>query len=139
MNKLSRSSQILIFALIFMHKTVLGAGDPPIILHIQPIKQTAKVGDNVSWYAMAEGHGTLEYQWAVNGKPIEGATSNLLELESVKSTSQGFYTCTVRSEYGEQTSDRLSLTIRPTAIAKAGTNQNKKHTLSNSQSLGAAR
>jgi Immunoglobulin I-set domain len=139
MKKSSRAALVYIFALIFMHKALLWAGDPPIILHIQPLKQTAKVGDKVSWYAMAEGHGTLEYQWAVNGKPIEGATSNLLELESVKSTSQGFYTCTVRSEYGEQSSDRLSLTIRPTAVANAGTNRTKKNAVTNSPSLGAAR
>lgn len=78
---------------------------PPTIT-TNPVKQTATVGDNVSFTVTATGYGTLSYQWRKDTNPLglggtaSGVNSPLLTLTGVSAADAGSYDVVVSSQIG---------------------------------------
>ena len=68
------------------------------------------LGGDVAFNIVAEGGGTLSYQWRLNGEPItEGGNGPTLEISN--SVSDGIYDCTVSNQCGSMTSQEATLTL----------------------------
>ena len=55
----------------------------------QPTTQQLAIGQSASFFVTATGQGNLTYQWERDGVAIRGATSPLLEVDSVRPTDSG--------------------------------------------------
>lgn len=84
--------------------------NPPTI-SAQPIRQTVRAGDNVSFTVTAIGSSPLSYLWRFNGMAISGATSATLNLNSVGSGNSGGYSVSVSNPYGSITSVNATLAV----------------------------
>ena len=91
---------------------------PPEIV-TQPVGDTVRPGESVSFFVTANGSGALGYQWQKNGENIPGATGFSYSIESVQAEDQGTYVVVVSDEGGLMTSQPAVLTvlIPPTVIA----------------------
>ncbi len=103
-----------------------GCGNPPVIT-LQPVKQSACVGDSVSFSVTATGSG-LTYQWrkgnvnVVNGGNISGATTRILTFKPVTALNSALnYNVIVSGTFPpKDTSVSVSLTVNPLPVANAG-------------------
>ena len=77
----------------------------------QPVSQTVLPGSSVTFLVVAEGSGTLSYQWTKNGQNVSGATTATLALSNVTTNDQGAYRVTVRNDRGSVTSTPAFLTV----------------------------
>jgi hypothetical protein len=68
-------------------------------------------GDPVTFTVVAEGTGTLLYQWAKDGVDIADATDSTLSIESAELTDAGSYTVVVTDDVGSTTSEPATLTV----------------------------
>lgn len=84
---------------------------PTITLH--PVAQTAAAGDEVTFSVIATGTSPLTYQWAKDGVPIAGATSDLHRIPAAATDDAGAYTVTVSNACGAATSNAATLTVTP--------------------------
>ena len=76
----------------------------------QPQSVQICLGGDVAFNIVAEGGGTLSYQWRLNGEPItEGGNGPTLEISN--SVSDGIYDCTVSNQCGSMTSQEATLTL----------------------------
>jgi hypothetical protein len=91
---------------------------PPAIISA-PTSQTVVQGGYVTLSAAATGTRPLSYQWAFNGTPIDGATTNTLSLTNVTPATGGDYTITVSNSAGSTSSPPAAITITPTALTDA--------------------
>lgn len=70
------------------------------------------VGQGANFNLTASGPGTLRYQWKRNGNPINGATTNNLQLEGMTlDNDHDNYTCVVTSDCGSVESDSAILRV----------------------------
>ena len=83
---------------------------PPTIL-VQPVAQTAIVGDTVTFSVSAHSIPSPAYQWLKDGSAIAGATAAILTLNNVQTTDAGLYAVTVSNRLGTVTSDAVALTV----------------------------
>ena len=83
---------------------------------VQPLGQTAFVGDEVSLRAAANVDAT--YQWLLNGVNIPGATSNVLTIASAQLSNAGTYTVTANSPVGSGTSQPAVLNVVARPVLK---------------------
>jgi hypothetical protein len=83
--------------------------DPPTIT-MQPVSGSAYAGDYVTFTVEADdnfsGENSLTYQWKRGETPIEGATSNIVNIQIPLGTSAGSpvgtdYTCVITSAYSD--------------------------------------
>jgi uncharacterized cupredoxin-like copper-binding protein len=78
----------------------------------QPEDQTVAAGETATFTVVAEGNGTLLYQWSKDGVDIDGATSDTLVIENVTAEDHaGVYTVLVTDDDGSVTSDGATLTV----------------------------
>jgi hypothetical protein len=66
---------------------------------------------------MADGSGTLSYQWFRNGLEIEGATSSILERVNVVAADAGIYTVRISNAAGSKWTEPAILTVTTPAEA----------------------
>jgi hypothetical protein len=89
----------------------------------QPQSQTVAPGAPVTFTVVAEGTGTLLYQWAKDGVDIADATASTLSIESAELTDAGSYTVVVTDDVGSTTSEGAVLTVEavePTGSGSRG-------------------
>ncbi len=72
---------------------------------------TVDGGDSVTEWVVAQGSGTLRYQWRLNGTNIPGATAAAHGIPSAQVSDEGSYTCRVWNDYGEAISDARTLVV----------------------------
>ncbi|HIF81916.1 MAG TPA: DUF5011 domain-containing protein, partial [Gammaproteobacteria bacterium] len=69
----------------------------PVNIAVQPLGAILDLGDGVTVWVLATGHGTLSYQWKKDGVAIAGETSNILSLADVTAADSGVYTVTIQN------------------------------------------
>ncbi len=82
-------------------------------IDVQPASQTVTEGRSVSLRVLAEGSGTLSYQWFRDGQPLDGQTASELLFPSIPLTAQGNYTVKITNAHGEVTSAVAELIVNP--------------------------
>jgi hypothetical protein len=96
--------------------SVTAATNPPVIL-TQPIGRSIKTGSNVTVGVVAQGGGTLSYQWhkdgtnLTNGGRISGANSRSLILSNLLESDSGLYAVRVTNLYGSVLSSNAILSV----------------------------
>lgn len=86
---------------------------PPSIA-LAPQSMTATPGTTASMGVVANGSGSLRFQWLRNGQPLAGATESTLVLPQVAATDAGSYAVRITNDFGAVDS--------PAAILTLGTN-----------------
>lgn len=86
------------------------SGAPPVIV-TQPKSARVAVGKSVSFTVVAQGPGTITYQWKKDGLDIPGATQPTLTIDPVQTTDAGNYEVLVKNEFGQVLSDRAKLSV----------------------------
>jgi hypothetical protein len=87
---------------------------PPVISPVivtQPVSQTAKLGDSVTFSVYVTGSGTINYQWSKDGVILSNSNSSTYTVNPVQSTSSGSYKVVASNSSGSATSSGASLTI----------------------------
>ena len=69
----------------------------PVSISVQPLGAILELGDGVTVWVHATGHGTLSYQWKKDGVAIVGETSNTLSLADVTAADSGAYSVTIQN------------------------------------------
>ena len=83
---------------------------PPTIL-AQPQSRTVSAGETVSFSVLAEGSGTLVYQWSKDGVDLTGENAATLTLTDVQEADAGSYQVNVSNDYGNVDSVAVDLGI----------------------------
>ena len=90
----------------------------------QPANQNVATGANLTLSVVANGSGTLTYQWLKNGANIAGATSASYTITGAQGTHAGTYSVVVTNAYGSTTSNGGTLTVNsPPTITTQPTSQ----------------
>jgi subtilisin family serine protease len=115
---------------------------PSILIH--PADNTAASGSPVSFTVVAEGGGSLLYQWFKDGEAIPGATGDTYALTSASLEAAGSYQVEVASPVGNVLSNSATLTVgippriltQPASLTRAeGANATFTVSLSGSEPL----
>jgi len=97
--------------------TILPEPQVPPAISSPPLSRTVNVGANVTFYVAATGTMPLTYQWALNGIPIQGATTTSLVLTNVQLAQAGTITISITNAYGwAQSSALLNVSASPPMI-----------------------
>jgi hypothetical protein len=83
---------------------------PPVITN-QPGSQTVPAGANPAFLIAATGSGILKYQWRFGGTNLATATTSVLGLNNVQSSSAGGYSAIVSNNFGSATSSVALLSV----------------------------
>ncbi|MBI2514185.1 MAG: putative Ig domain-containing protein [Opitutae bacterium] len=86
-------------------------------------RNVAAPGGAASFSVTASGTGALSYRWSHNGRPIVGATSATLAVDSVTPADAGWYVCTITDANGPRRAPAQWLSVAPArtqVIAWAG-------------------
>jgi hypothetical protein len=83
---------------------------PPVII-LQPVDQTAVVGQTAAFTVAAIGSKPFSYQWSFNGTNLVGATNATLTLTNVQLSQAGYYSVDVSNVLGSATSSNATLTV----------------------------
>lgn len=83
----------------------------------QPLSQTVKAGDSVSFTVVATGTAPLIYQWAKGGSNITDAIDATYTIAAASNANEGEYTCTVTNGVGNATSNPAALDVRTDPVA----------------------
>jgi hypothetical protein len=83
----------------------------PATILMQPVSQTVLPGSTVTFTVVAEGSGTLTYQWTKNGQNISGATSSVLTVGNVTTNDNAAYRVVVGNNLTTVTSDPAFLVV----------------------------
>lgn len=94
--------------------TVVTATVAPVFT-AQPLAQTALVGGNVTFSAIASGTPAPAYQWSKDGAPLAGATSPSYTLTSLRLIDAGTFSVAATNSAGTATSAAAPLTVNPPA------------------------
>ena len=97
--------------------TVAAAANVLPSFFLQPVSQTAVVGNNVTFNANAAGTPLPTFQWRKDGVAISGATALSLTLTNVQLGQAGTYSVVATNAAGTATSDSANLTVNPPATA----------------------
>lgn len=79
----------------------------------QPASQAVAYGATVTFTVVANGPGTLSYQWKKSGSSISGATGASFVLSNVQAGDDGDYTVVITNANGSTTSDAATLNVIP--------------------------
>jgi PKD repeat protein len=82
---------------------------PSVVEH--PVDETARIGQSVTFTALAQGSSPLSYRWRRAGQPIPGATTRNYTIDDVASTDAGDYDVVVTNTCGTATSETATLTV----------------------------
>jgi hypothetical protein len=82
-----------------------------------PASQVVYAGNDVTLAVLANGSGTLNYQWFRDGKPIQTATAASLLLSTVTASDSGDYTVKVFNAAGSITTGSATLIVKPISEA----------------------
>ena len=100
--------------------------DPPIILK-HPVDIDAKTGEKAQLTVLATGKQPFDYQWYKNGIQIEGANSNVLNLNNVTKEDEAVYSVRIKNKFGKAISriaklkrEKPGITLRPPTIDASG-------------------
>jgi hypothetical protein len=85
---------------------------PPTIL-TQPTSKDILDGSLLELTVVAEGSGTLSYQWYFNNSPINGATSALFQIAAATSANAGTYKVAVSNTAGSIESATATIRVLP--------------------------
>ena len=85
----------------------------------QPTSLTVTAGESASFSVAVSGVPAPTYQWSIDGQPIQGQTSDTLELRDVQVEHAGSYAVEVSNTAGEVTSNAATLTVNPAQVATA--------------------
>ena len=77
----------------------------------QPLSRFAGAGTLASFSVQVGGSSPLNFQWRKNGVNIAGATTPILNLNSVNTADDGGYSVAVRNDYGSAVSEVASLAV----------------------------
>jgi hypothetical protein len=83
----------------------------PVVV-VGPDSRTVPKNSPVRWKVIARG-GDLTYQWKFMGQPIQGATTDTLELRHIKAKDQGYYSVAVTNPAGSVESAAALLLVSP--------------------------
>jgi hypothetical protein len=83
------------------------------VITSQPLSQTVNSGNNPVFSVSVASAFPVHYQWAIDGTPINGATTSTLALNDVGLDSQGAYNVTATNLYGAVLSSTAELTVNP--------------------------
>ena len=77
---------------------------------VDPPSQSIEVMQPVNFITTVSGVGkeNFSYRWRRNGEDINGATSNILTIGSVRKDDHGTYECMVKNEYGDCVASNIS-------------------------------
>ncbi|MBI5768497.1 MAG: immunoglobulin domain-containing protein [Verrucomicrobia bacterium] len=87
-------------------------GTPPTI-SVQPVAQTALVGQSVTLSVAATGTAPFTYQWRKDGVAVAFATSASFSMFGVQLTNAGSYDVVVTNAAGSVTSNAAAVTVQP--------------------------
>ncbi len=79
----------------------------------QPQDVASSQGGTASFTVVAQGSGTISYQWRMDGVDISGANSATLELAGLDSADAGLYSVYLTDDNGSLLSDAAALTVGP--------------------------
>jgi hypothetical protein len=83
---------------------------------VQPTDQSSTIGLTASFTVMAEGPGSLTYQWSENGVPIPGATGTSYITQILVAADDGStFTVTVNDSAASLVSNSATLSVGPRA------------------------
>jgi lysophospholipase L1-like esterase len=93
--------------------TGVGSCHPDVlpVITTQPTSLSVLKGQPASFSVAATGSEPLQYAWKKDGTAIPRATSNSYSISSAVEADAGSYTCTVKNEGGEVTSNPATLTV----------------------------
>jgi phage gpG-like protein len=77
----------------------------------QPTNQTVLAGTNVTLAVIADGTGTLIYQWLSNGVALASATNTMLNFVNVQTNATAAYSVVITNSVGSVTSSIVALTV----------------------------
>ena len=93
---------------------LLGLSDsallPPVITQ-QPVGGTFKLGSDVPLSVDLSGSGPFRFQWMLDGKPLDGAVDQALNLKSLTRAQAGVYSVVVENAAGKDTSKGAEIVI----------------------------
>lgn len=69
-------------------------------------------GEDIGFEIEALGSDYMAYQWYFQEALLEGETNSILQLQSVKYSDEGFYSCILKNEWGSDTTG-ATLTLHP--------------------------
>lgn len=81
------------------------------VVTTQPASQTVDAGTPATFSVVANGPGTLLYQWEFNGQAIAGATNSSFTINNVTPANAGLYDVVVSNSDGPTTSGTAQLTV----------------------------
>jgi len=84
---------------------------PPPIITVQPIGITVQKHDAAIFTVVASSGTSLAYQWYLNNKQINHATSSVLTIGDVGKNAAGSYKVTVKNASGTVTSSNATLVV----------------------------
>ncbi|MFN0057133.1 MAG: immunoglobulin domain-containing protein [Planctomycetota bacterium] len=87
-----------------------------------PASQSVCQGFAVGFTVVAQGTGTLSYQWYLNGGAIGGATAATYSIASAQLAQSGGYHAVVTNSCGSTSSATATLTITPLAACDCNSN-----------------
>ncbi len=88
-----------------------GASNSGLVVNSEPISIYVGVGYTLTFEALAEGFGTLTYQWSLDDVEIAGAVSSELELDPVAESDAGVYSVSVSNGYATVDAEIVTLTV----------------------------
>jgi hypothetical protein len=80
-------------------------------ISVQPTSQTVSAGNAANFIVVANGPGTLTYQWFFNGNAIAGATGSNHSVANTQAANAGNYHVVVTNAGGSVTSSTVTLTV----------------------------
>ena len=102
---------ICLLLLVIFHAQGWAQIGPPPIITVQPLG-TAVLKQDTAVFTVAAVSGTsLSYQWYLNDKEINKATSSILTIKGVGYSDEGTYKVTVKNASGTVTSSSATLVV----------------------------
>ncbi|MCH8528493.1 MAG: DUF2341 domain-containing protein [Kiritimatiellae bacterium] len=92
---------------------IISVGVPVPQITTQPEGVTLPVGDPLSLTVVAEGYGTLEYEWLRSGQVVSGETGATLSVASATTADSGSYVVRVTNAGGTVPSQTAGVTVVP--------------------------
>lgn len=89
-------------------ETAIACDGPPVFLK-QPSDQTVCLGGPVTLKASVEGSFPMRFRWMLNGKVIQGETSETLSIAAISPFSYGLYALEAMNRFGTVTSRWTSI------------------------------